>query len=52
LLEGRPSMKDYLLKLPLELHTKLKIAAALKGVSMMQFIVDAINEKLEQENGQ
>lgn len=42
-------MKDYLLKLPQELHAKLKATAALKGVSMMEFIVEAIKEKIKNE---
>jgi predicted HicB family RNase H-like nuclease len=42
-------MKDYLLKLPKELHGKLKATAALKGVSMMAFIIQAIEEKIAKE---
>lgn len=40
-------MKDYLLKLPPDLHKQLKITATLHGKTMMAFIVEAIKEKLD-----
>lgn len=43
-------MKDYLLKLPQELHSKIKVVSYTQGKTMMQFILEAINEKLEKEN--
>lgn len=43
-------MKDYLLKLKPELHKKLKSTAALKGLTMMDFIIEAIKEKIEKES--
>lgn len=42
-------MKDYLLKMPQELHTRLKVITAIKGITMAQFIVDAVTEKLNRE---
>jgi len=42
-------MKDYLLKMPKELHGKLKATAALKGMSMMAFIIEAVQEKIARE---
>lgn len=42
-------MKDYLLKMNKDLHAKLKATAALKGVSMMAFIIEAIQEKIARE---
>jgi predicted DNA-binding protein len=42
-------MKDYLLKMPVELHTKVKTFAFMSGKTMVQFIIEAINEKLERE---
>lgn len=43
-------MKDYLLKLPQEIHSRIKVIAALKGTTMAQFILDAVNEKLSKES--
>ena len=43
-------MKDYLLKLPLELHTRIKVFTATKGITMAQFIVEAVTEKLNKES--
>lgn len=44
-------MKDYLLKLPAELHKRLKIAAFMQEKTMMAFILEAIEEKIQrQEN--
>jgi predicted HicB family RNase H-like nuclease len=40
--------KDYLLKMPIDLHKKLKSTAALKGVSMMEFIINAIEKALKE----
>lgn len=42
-------MKDYLLKLPVDLHTKLKVTAALKGLTMMEFIIKAIEKAIKEE---
>jgi predicted DNA-binding protein len=42
-------VKDFLVKMPLELHTKLKMQSVLTGKTMLQFVVEAINEKLERE---
>jgi predicted DNA-binding protein len=47
--KGSATLKDYLLKLPQELHAKLKATSALKGMTMMDFIIEAIKEKIEKE---
>lgn len=39
-------MKVFTLKLAADLHTKVKIAAAQSGKSMMEWILEAISEKL------
>jgi predicted DNA-binding protein len=46
----RYNMKDYLLKMPVELHSKVKTFAFMSGKTMVQFIIEAINEKLERES--
>ncbi len=38
--------KNYLLRLPIEIHTKLKILCAEKGISMQKFIEKLIKEKV------
>lgn len=40
-------MKSYKLDLEEEFHTKLKIASAAQGKSMKDFIIEAIQEKIE-----
>lgn len=42
-------MKEYLLKLPKELHTQIKIMSVLQGKTMMEFMIEAIKEKIERE---
>lgn len=42
-------MKAFALKLTVELHTQVKIAAAQKGQSMLEWILEAITEKLSGE---
>lgn len=42
-------MKIFSLKLTLELHTKVKIAAAQKNQSMLEWVIEAITEKLSGE---
>jgi predicted HicB family RNase H-like nuclease len=42
-------MKTYLLQMSKGLHTRLKIAAAFKGISMMDFIISAIEKALKEE---
>ena len=39
----------YLLRMPQELHTKVKIASFSTGKTMLQFILEAIQEKLQKE---
>ena len=39
-------MKVFSLKLAQDLHMQVKIAAAQKGQSMMEWIIEAITEKL------
>ena len=41
--------KDYLVKMSKELHAKLKAISALKGITMMNFIIEAIEEKIQRE---
>ena len=43
-------MKGFLLKLPVELHTKIKVLTATKSVTMSDFIIEAIQEKLKKES--
>lgn len=43
-------MKNFLIALPLDLHAKLKATAALKRMTMLQFILDAISEKIDRES--
>jgi len=50
LFEGdQPMKKDYLVKMSKELHAKLKAISALKGITMMNFIIEAIEEKIQRE---
>ena len=42
-------MKVFNLFLELAFHTKIKIMAAKSGVSMQEFIIQAIQEKIERE---
>ena len=43
-------MKDFMLKIPVDLHQKLKIIAVTKGVTMTSYIIEAIQEKIKKEN--
>lgn len=43
-------MTNFMLKMPVKLHKVLKIYAVTNGVTMTDFIIEAINEKLEKEN--
>lgn len=42
--------KDYLLRLPEDLHKDLKVASVITGKTMLDFILEAIREKLQNEN--
>ena len=42
-------MRDFMLKLPFELHKKLKIIAVTEDTTMTAFIIEAIEEKMERE---
>ena len=43
-------MRDFMLRLPQDLHKKLKIIAVTHGVTMTSFIIEAIQEKMKREN--
>ena len=43
-------MRDFMLRLPYDLHKKLKIIAVTKGVTMTSYIIEAIQEKIKKEN--
>ena len=43
-------MRDFMLRLPYDLHKKLKIIAVTQGVTMTSFIIEAIQEKMKREN--
>ena len=43
-------MRDFMLRLPQDLHKKLKIIAATQGVTMTSYIIEAIQEKIKKEN--
>lgn len=43
-------MRDFMLRLPQDLHKKLKIIAVTQGVTMTSFIIEAIQEKMKREN--
>lgn len=45
-----PEKKRFTLDLELEMQQRLKIAAALKGISMRQYCVDAIENRLALED--
>jgi hypothetical protein len=38
-------------RIPKELHRKLKLHCVVSDVSVMQFVVDALGEKLKRETG-
>lgn len=40
-------MQNFLLKIPVDLHKKIKICSAISGVTMTKFILDATKEKIE-----
>ena len=40
-------MKDFLLKIPVDLHRQIKIFSAISGVTMTKFILDPTKEKIE-----
>lgn len=42
-------MRDFMLKLPFDLHRKLKIIAVTKDTTMTAFIIEAIKEKMQRE---
>ena len=42
-------MRDFMLKLPFDLHRKLKIIAVTQGTTMTAFIIEAIQEKMQRE---
>lgn len=41
--------KDYLLRIPEGLHKELKINSVIAGKTMLDFILEAIEEKLQNE---
>lgn len=43
-------MKDFMLRLPFDLHRKLKIIAVTQEITMTAFIIEAIQEKMKREN--
>lgn len=42
-------MKEYLLRMPEEIHKTLKYFCFMNDISMAHFIVEAIKEKMERE---
>ena len=40
-------MKDFMLKIPVDLHQKLKVIAAVNNITMTGFILEAVKEKME-----
>lgn len=40
-------MKTFVVKMSQELHTKVKIAAAQTGKTMLDWVIEAIEEKLK-----
>lgn len=42
-------MTNFMLKMPVKLHKALKIYAVMNGITMTEFIIDAVKEKLERE---
>ena len=43
-------MKDFMLKIPFDLHKKLKMFAVTQDTTMTAFIIEAIQEKMKREN--
>lgn len=43
-------MTNFMLKMPIKLHKALKIYAVMNGITMSDFIIEAIKEKLEKQN--
>ena len=43
-------MKKYLLELPTDLHTKAKTLAAMRGMTLKQLIIDALEQEIEFRN--
>jgi hypothetical protein len=44
--------KEYLLRMSEDLHKELKVLTVVKETTMMDFIVEAIKEKISRENKQ
>lgn len=42
-------MQQFIVKMPKKLHTEVKFTAFKKGDTMTKFIIEAIQEKLENE---
>jgi len=40
-------MKPFLIKIPLDLHTQIKVLAAERGETMMQLIIKLLRKALE-----
>lgn len=45
-------MRDFLISLPKETHASIKFIAFKRGETMTKFIVDAIQEKIKQEESE
>lgn len=43
-------MRDFMLRLPHELHKKLKMIAVTQEVTMTSYIIEDIQEKIKREN--
>ena len=43
-------MRDFMLRLPHDLHKKLKMIAVTREVTMTSYIIEAIQEKIKREN--
>ena len=39
-------MQDFMLKIPVSLHKRVKILSAISGVTMREFILEAVKEKV------
>lgn len=43
-------MQNFMLKIPVDLHRKIKIFSAISGTTMTDFILEAVKEKVDTMN--
>lgn len=48
--ERGDNMQDFMLKIPVDLHRKVKVFSAISGITMREFILEAVKEKVNMMN--